>query len=543
MQELKNVHLDPSTGPVEQELARAAREADQRRRQNHSGGGSGVQFSTIFSMVDQGLESGAETLRRMPKRGPQKETESEKSQEPVPVAAVEVKAQTAEAPKEAPKAKTEQDAKPKSQKETAAKKVDLDEKAIHQAQIAQAQAAIQAQQAVRPVERVEIKASHRDSLTIEKPKVAERGERRVEQKETSGEFVKQARGPAQFELNQASEQGKVQERRAKPKTKEDESSAADHRDERKMAEGQKAVRADDESARAAKTREKPEEKPVVAERQETKPNPFERKLDEGELSEKRKSDDSSQAEAGAKKRSISDLEKMTGLNSRTILETVAIPPPTVDITLKPLTEGLNRGIAVDSVKASARSVPASSSSGQQQYPGNADAQHAKGSGEKLGETARRLASYLNGKTEQVVKPEAAFSDMVTKAKLFMDNGRTEMNIQLKPEHLGSLNIKMVVEDGQMQAKFVTDRPEVKELIEQNIDLLKQKLSDVGIDVASVNVEVRNDAGEASREDGRPSGLRKVTEFGNGDEPGSDGSGEAVMAYALAGMGTHLSLVA
>ena len=135
--------------------------------------------------------------------------------------------------------------------------------------------------------------------------------------------------------------------------------------------------------------------------------------------------------------------------------------------------------------------------------------------------------------------------MVAKAKMFMDNGRTEMNIQLKPEHLGSLNIRMVVEDGQMQANFVTDRPEVKELIEQNVETLKEKLSEAGINVNSINVEVRNDAGQARPEnDGRPSGLRKVTQFGSGDDSElSAGMGEAHIAYALAGMGTHLSMVA
>lgn len=550
MQESQNVHLDPrETGPSASEINRATQLENLRKRRTHSDGGSGVQFSTIFGMVDSSLEIGAESLRKIPKRNSSKETEPPKSSDLPAPTTVESKTQTPEAPKEAPKAKVEQEQKPRAARDTEGKKSEVLDKIAAQVAVLQAKIDAQVQQAARHVERIEIKIDRRDVKAADKPKAQERIDLKPGSKELKAEAVFVRKDSDTVDRGQAADPGKPQDRRVRQKSKDDADAIDQSRDARRQSEGPKTIRADEESSRQQKVRERPDEKqaaPDRAESRDAKPAP--RKLDETDFTVQKHSDENGQTESGKKKKGIGDLEKLTGLHAKSAVEAVPIAPviaPVQDIALKSALESASKGIAVDALKASAKPAVSNSSAGSQQNAGGADGQgRAAQSQDKLGQTARRLTSYLSGKPEAAIKPEATFSDMVAKAKLFVENGRSEMTIQLKPEQLGNLNIKMVVEDGKMQAQFVTDRAEVKALIEENADMLKTKLSEVGIEINALSVEVRSDAGQANPQDGRSGGLRRGTEFGSGEDSDlPQVSSDARLAYALAGMGTHLSLVA
>lgn len=552
MQDLQHVHLDPrESESTRADIARAAQEETLRRRKNQAGGGNGVQFSTIFAMVDSGLETGADSLRKIPKRNVQKEAESDKNADPMIAAAVDPKAHIVETPKEAPKAKAEQDPKARVVKETATRKTDVPEGTFLQAAALQAKSEQQGRATARQAERNDVKVERKEARVIDKPRSQEKSDVRVESKERPSETAAAQKGQAVSERAAAADTGKSQERRVRQKSKDESDSAGDDRGERKSAESQKGIRADEESARQAqRVRDRADEKSAGPERADGRdPKAAAGKADEGgsAFSVQRDTRDEGQADSARKKRSTGDLEKLTGLHAKTVMDVMPVIPPAPEIAFKPVVETAPKGLAVDAIRAPVKAAAAASSNGSSNTGGHAGADAEARSGQvkdKLGQTAQKLASYLNGRADAVVKPETTFSDMVAKAKLFLDNGRSEMTIQLKPEQLGSLNIKMVVEDGKMQAQFVTDRPEVKELIERNADLLKAKMSEVGIEINAFSVEVRSDAGQANPREGRDGGLRRITEFGSDGDPAlSTGSNDAQIAYALAGMGTHLSLVA
>lgn len=115
-----------------------------------------------------------------------------------------------------------------------------------------------------------------------------------------------------------------------------------------------------------------------------------------------------------------------------------------------------------------------------------------------------FASLLNQQVvkndTQVVVPEAkqvlqqplndpynVASQIVDQARLVNGQKNTEMIIQLKPEHLGELTLKVTVESGVVSASFHSNNSEVRNIIEASLPQLKQDLSNQGLKIENVGV--------------------------------------------------------
>ncbi|TYQ13162.1 UNVERIFIED_CONTAM: flagellar hook-length control protein FliK [Acetivibrio alkalicellulosi] len=92
------------------------------------------------------------------------------------------------------------------------------------------------------------------------------------------------------------------------------------------------------------------------------------------------------------------------------------------------------------------------------------------------------------KPENVSKKEIA-SQIVEKAKVLLDGDKSEMVIDLKPDHLGKMALKVVTERGLVIAKFVTESEQVKAAIEANMDTLKESLEKQGFSIQGFSVSV------------------------------------------------------
>ncbi|MBP2650215.1 MAG: Flagellar hook-length control protein-like protein [Firmicutes bacterium] len=77
--------------------------------------------------------------------------------------------------------------------------------------------------------------------------------------------------------------------------------------------------------------------------------------------------------------------------------------------------------------------------------------------------------------------------IVDQARVINRSNNSEMIIKLKPEHLGELTLKIVVENGAVSAKFLTNQPEVRSAIEASLPQLRQELSNQGLKVDQVGV--------------------------------------------------------
>ncbi|WP_054694435.1 flagellar hook-length control protein FliK [Syntrophomonas palmitatica] len=94
--------------------------------------------------------------------------------------------------------------------------------------------------------------------------------------------------------------------------------------------------------------------------------------------------------------------------------------------------------------------------------------------------------------------------VVQKAELMVKSQTSEMKIQLHPEFLGKMTIKVLMEDGVLTARFITDNHQVKQMLESNLPNLKQTLENHGIRVekTEVNVQLNNGGTYDGYQEGR-----------------------------------------
>lgn len=109
-----------------------------------------------------------------------------------------------------------------------------------------------------------------------------------------------------------------------------------------------------------------------------------------------------------------------------------------------------------------------------------------------GEFNKSLVTELSGKTPVDVK--SIIDQMVQKAELTVKANSSEMKIQLEPEFLGKMTIKIALEDGLLTARFTTDNHQVKHLLENNMASLRQSLEAQGIKVEKTEVNVQLEHG-------------------------------------------------
>lgn len=95
--------------------------------------------------------------------------------------------------------------------------------------------------------------------------------------------------------------------------------------------------------------------------------------------------------------------------------------------------------------------------------------------------------YLD-KTQSINKEEL-FSQIIENSKVIENHDFSEIRIQLKPDSLGKLTIRLIMEKGEMTAKFIAENHRVKEAIESNFSELKDSLSQKGINIQSLSVSV------------------------------------------------------
>lgn len=93
---------------------------------------------------------------------------------------------------------------------------------------------------------------------------------------------------------------------------------------------------------------------------------------------------------------------------------------------------------------------------------------------------------------QPIRSSEVLNQVVEQAKVIVGQDKAEMIVQLKPDHLGKLELKVVTEQGIVAAKFIAESHQVKEIIETNMQLLKDSLQKQGISIDSVSVQVGHD---------------------------------------------------
>ncbi|WFD11679.1 flagellar hook-length control protein FliK [Tepidibacter hydrothermalis] len=100
-------------------------------------------------------------------------------------------------------------------------------------------------------------------------------------------------------------------------------------------------------------------------------------------------------------------------------------------------------------------------------------------------------SSLNNKMSNIDSYNI-IEQITKKSKLITNKNNSSIQMQLEPEHLGKLTLKVVLERGILSAKFMAENEEVKTVIEDNMEELKNSLSEQGITIQSLSVSVNSE---------------------------------------------------
>jgi hypothetical protein len=87
----------------------------------------------------------------------------------------------------------------------------------------------------------------------------------------------------------------------------------------------------------------------------------------------------------------------------------------------------------------------------------------------------------------------ALNQMIEKAALNLKNGQSELRLNLKPDFLGQVRMRIITENNQVTLKISTEYIAVKDIIETNIHQLKADLQSQGLEINSLDVSVTKDS--------------------------------------------------
>lgn len=101
------------------------------------------------------------------------------------------------------------------------------------------------------------------------------------------------------------------------------------------------------------------------------------------------------------------------------------------------------------------------------------------------------------RTQTYSKAEVT-EQIVEKAETMIREDKSEMVMQLRPESLGKISLRVIHERGEIIARFVAESEQVKAILEGNMQLLKDSLQKSGVMVQSLEVSVGQQGREQQR---------------------------------------------
>ncbi len=100
-----------------------------------------------------------------------------------------------------------------------------------------------------------------------------------------------------------------------------------------------------------------------------------------------------------------------------------------------------------------------------------------------------------GQSDSTVYIPQPLPTIVEKMLIMFRAGEYQSRLQITPPELGKLDIDLVIKNGHVQANLSAESSAVKEIIEANLNQLKQQLNSQGLTIDKFNVMVSTDNGE------------------------------------------------
>ncbi len=147
-------------------------------------------------------------------------------------------------------------------------------------------------------------------------------------------------------------------------------------------------------------------------------------------------------------------------------------------------------------------------------------------------TSAALAATLANNDGEGTSTNA--QDLVRHAQILVKQGGGEMKMQLKPEGVGDVTLKVAVRDGQVQIQMMTETDSAKRVLESNLDDLKTSLAQHKLHIDAVKIEVGGEMAkqrfeqaqqDANREQTRQMAQDFMSQFRNDREGFRQGFGD------------------
>lgn len=115
------------------------------------------------------------------------------------------------------------------------------------------------------------------------------------------------------------------------------------------------------------------------------------------------------------------------------------------------------------------------------------------------ETQQPVMTGVQGQTEETfpVTKENVFNQIVEKATVMAGNGHSEMELDLKPDHLGKIQLRVSLENHLISARFIAESEQVKAILESNLADLKRQLQENGVNVQQLMVSLGDESKDPS----------------------------------------------
>lgn len=116
------------------------------------------------------------------------------------------------------------------------------------------------------------------------------------------------------------------------------------------------------------------------------------------------------------------------------------------------------------------------------------------------------SDVIMSKADRLQEQIDVLKQITEKVDVHLLEDKSEMLIKLKPDNLGKVTMQISVENGNISAKFLAESEKVKEILESNMQELKDQLAKQGMVVQDLNVSVGNDNRERQMFEGRNVGT-------------------------------------
>lgn len=161
--------------------------------------------------------------------------------------------------------------------------------------------------------------------------------------------------------------------------------------------------------------------------------------------------------------------------------------------------------------AKAQAVPANTSAalanGSEIAAAGANQSVAPGQTAAAASAATGPAAMIMNRPATPEEEQENVRELIKQAQVVLKNGGGEMHLQMKPEGMGHVRLKVAVEDGQVNVQMLTETDSAKRLLEKGLGDLKASLASHDLRVEHMKVDVGSEIRkhmdqEASREQER-----------------------------------------